>query len=48
MEKDNKLVDPNANNEKLIHENQQLYIKLNEEEGADVTERFFNFAGGKN
>jgi hypothetical protein len=40
MEKDHN------NNDKLIYENREEYIKLNEKEGIDVTEDFFNFANG--
>jgi hypothetical protein len=44
MEKDNKLIDPNTNSEKLISDNKELYIKLNESDNHDVTEAFFNFS----
>jgi hypothetical protein len=37
MEKD-------QNNDKLIYENREEYIRLNERDGVDVTEDFFNFA----
>jgi hypothetical protein len=47
MEKDNKLVaELNTNNDKLIMENRDFYIQLNENEGVDKTEEFFNFAKG--
>jgi hypothetical protein len=48
MEKDTKLVDPNNNTDKLINENKQLYIKLNEDNSCtDMTEAFFTFANSK-
>jgi hypothetical protein len=33
---------------KIIYENRDQYIKLNEESNNDVTETFFNFAKSNN